>query len=768
MLFIGSMSNAVAADAAEKPTFDLAISKVVAQCRGLLPSKKISCIKEKAKELVGNSVDECTAKPLGEKIPCLESRLKEEAGKLEGMLWVLHLLYQGMHGRDADNSVLGDIAQMARIKANPLVLLEDKELLAGLKKDLQQELGEMKGTDEDGSCRKDASLVGLLNCFKDKYLPQVAVKETLSWMAYAKIFALYIADRNEVGKQLIDLHAELDQAANNPQKLKDPEYRKELVQSAQEVRQRAVANADFWRAHSKELLSGLDRIAIAGQATNAASGSDSDSLFNFELPDGWDETFGPGGTMDQAFGPGSSWDTEGSDWDKTFGPGGTMDQAFGPDSDWDDTFGRGGTMEQANKELARAGRDLKKLNESLDPWVRDMEKTRQSISASMKSLDRGMDRLQEDLAEMDRIGHRKHEARNPLEGLDLSGIGDYVRGGPKSQDDKAKQAVASLLLDFTPGVGDAKGIVEALSGKDIATGQKLSATDRALGGVIVLRWAKAGKKAIKAEDLFEAIKKEKRAKKPKCFECFLAGTKVLMADYSTKNIETVKAGDSVIATDPVSGETGRRTVTHLIVTEHDKHFDDLTISTRSGDQHLTATNEHPFWSPSQKTWVKAAHLRPGMTLRTVDGSAVSVKRNRAFASSARTYNLTVAGLHTYYVLAGKTPVLVHNSNCGFRIGVADEKYDKHVLGLDDSGKPTRRPDMPEYDTDDGFERYVADAQALMRPGSCPAAAREAVRSDGVIIRMDSQGRIGMRNGNAITTYFRPDDPLAYFQREAAR
>ncbi|MFH0241304.1 hypothetical protein ACGRHY_02420 [Streptomyces sp. HK10] len=120
------------------------------------------------------------------------------------------------------------------------------------------------------------------------------------------------------------------------------------------------------------------------------------------------------------------------------------------------------------------------------------------------------------------------------------------------------------------------------------------------------------------------------------------------------------------------------------------------------------------------------------------------------------------------MLAGATPVLVHNSNCDFKIGAADEKYDKHVLGLDDSGNPTRRPDMPEYETDDGFERYVADAQALMCPGSCPAAAREAVRSDGVIIRMDSQGRIGMRNGNTITTYFRPDDPLAYFQREAAR
>ncbi|MEV5595680.1 pre-toxin TG domain-containing protein [Streptomyces sp. NPDC052496] len=514
MFFIGGVSTAAAADSTAKPTFDLAISKVIAQCRGLLPSKKISCIKEKAEELVGDSVNECSAKPLGEKIPCLKDRLTEEAGKVQGTLWAFHLLYQGMHGRNVDNSVLGDMSQMARIRTNPLVLLEDKELLAGLKKDLRQELGEMKGADENGNCRKDASLIGLLNCFKNEYLPQVAVKETLAWMAYAKILTLYIADRNEVGKQLIDLHAELGQAAGDPQKLKDPGYRKRLAQSAQEVQRHAAANADFWRAHSKELLSSLDRIVVAGRTANAAigkAGHNSDSLFEFTLPDGWNETFGPGGTFEKEFGSGSGWGTLGpdSDWDKIFGPNGSLTTAFAPGSDWDKTFGPGGTMDQANKELDQAGRDLKKLNESLDSWVRDMEKTRQSINASVKSIDRSMDRLQEDLAEMERIGHRNHEARNPLEGLDLSGIGDYVRGGPKAEEDKAKQAIVSLLLDFTPGVGDAKGIVEVLSGKDMVTGQKLSPTDRLLSGLILTRWIKGGKKAIKADELIDAVKKEK-------------------------------------------------------------------------------------------------------------------------------------------------------------------------------------------------------------------------------------------------------------------
>jgi hypothetical protein len=122
------------------------------------------------------------------------------------------------------------------------------------------------------------------------------------------------------------------------------------------------------------------------------------------------------------------------------------------------------------------------------------------------------------------------------------------------------------------------------------------------------------------------------------------------------------------------------------------------------------------------------------------------------------------------VIAGDSPVLVHN--CDFGPGVADQKYDKHVLGLDDAGKPTRTPDMPEYDRDGGFEDMVSDAKKLMCGEVCPAGARETKRTlDGVttIIRIDDlSGRVGMRVGNRITSFFRPDDPAAYFEREANR
>ncbi|MEV7416886.1 polymorphic toxin-type HINT domain-containing protein [Streptomyces sp. NPDC089919] len=148
-----------------------------------------------------------------------------------------------------------------------------------------------------------------------------------------------------------------------------------------------------------------------------------------------------------------------------------------------------------------------------------------------------------------------------------------------------------------------------------------------------------------------------------CTKCFPAGTKVLLGDGSSKKIEEIKVGDLVTATDPINGKTAKRRVTALIITEADKKFNTLTLKTKHGTERLTATHEHPFWSPSEADWIPARVLKPGMTLLTDDGTTVAVTSNTQYTQHARTYNLTVDDLHTYYVLAGETPVLVHNSDC---------------------------------------------------------------------------------------------------------
>jgi hypothetical protein len=80
---------------------------------------------------------------------------------------------------------------------------------------------------------------------------------------------------------------------------------------------------------------------------------------------------------------------------------------------------------------------------------------------------------------------------------------------------------------------------------------------------------------------------------------------------------------------------------------------------------VIATDGHPFWVAGDlKKWVKAADLKPGMWLRTGAGTFVQITAIKAWTEHEQVHNLTVDTDHTYYVEAGTTPVLVHNSNCG--------------------------------------------------------------------------------------------------------
>ncbi len=149
---------------------------------------------------------------------------------------------------------------------------------------------------------------------------------------------------------------------------------------------------------------------------------------------------------------------------------------------------------------------------------------------------------------------------------------------------------------------------------------------------------------------------------------FLPGTAVLMADGTNKAIEDIRVGDEVLATDPETGETAPKTVTAEILGEGLKNLVKVTVA-REGDKSepvetdtLTATDKHPFWIPSLGKWVTATDLEAGQWLRTSAGTHVQIKAVQRWTQTARVYNLTVADIHTYYVLAGATPVLVHNCN----------------------------------------------------------------------------------------------------------
>lgn len=177
-------------------------------------------------------------------------------------------------------------------------------------------------------------------------------------------------------------------------------------------------------------------------------------------------------------------------------------------------------------------------------------------------------------------------------------------------------------------------------------------------------------KLNKADDAADAAKGGKKADDADAPSCrthsFLPGTKVLLADGSTKNIEDIKKGDKVVASDPDTGETKSKEVIETILTEDDKDFTALTVNVDGKKVTIAATDTHPFWALDQKKWVEAGDIRPGTKLHTPSRAGVEVDEVRHYKKRQRTHDLTVNGIHTYYVLAGVTPVLVHNSNglCG--------------------------------------------------------------------------------------------------------
>ncbi|MFF8944220.1 LamG-like jellyroll fold domain-containing protein [Streptomyces sp. NPDC014864] len=217
---------------------------------------------------------------------------------------------------------------------------------------------------------------------------------------------------------------------------------------------------------------------------------------------------------------------------------------------------------------------------------------------------------------------------------------------------------------------------------------------------------------------------------------FTAGTRVLMADGTTKAIDQVKIGDTITNSVPGVKGTEAHKVTDVIVTRTDHDFVDLTIkdadksagrkSVKAGAKaavksvakkaarkaafglaasaavlgalsgghghdaahqpstapvaavskvpsaqdtkadaqgvHLTTTFHHPFYDETRSAFVEAKDLESGDVLQTPSGTA-QVTGVRLYHANTTTYDLTIGSLHTYYVAAGDTHVLVHN--CGY-------------------------------------------------------------------------------------------------------
>jgi hypothetical protein len=206
-----------------------------------------------------------------------------------------------------------------------------------------------------------------------------------------------------------------------------------------------------------------------------------------------------------------------------------------------------------------------------------------------------------------------------------------------------------------------------------------------------------------------------------CAHSFDPKTLVLMADGSTKPIKSIAVGDAVMATDPENGTTDSKTVT-ILHDNVDTDLANLTVVDRHGNQAVVHTTQsHPFWDATTNQWTRVDHLDKGDWLLSPQGRTLRVVATRSIATSRHMLNLTVADLHTYYVLAGNTPVLVHNCG-GAAAGWAEKadfsdlktlskKYDAHASDFGITGNRNNanlgafREAMTEHMTSEGTSIY---------------------------------------------------------------
>ncbi|MEV6646136.1 polymorphic toxin-type HINT domain-containing protein [Amycolatopsis sp. NPDC051371] len=261
---------------------------------------------------------------------------------------------------------------------------------------------------------------------------------------------------------------------------------------------------------------------------------------------------------------------------------------------------------------------------------------------------------------------------------------DYLPGPSPTGDTPLGEGVAGLILagllalmcpqcELSSLLGDAESELGLLGG-----GRTLSAAMAdalASGqGLIDVAGAEARIELGKATDLALAADRQQKdlAKiadqltgRPRgCTpNSFAPDTPVLMADGTSKPIKDVVAGDRVTDAAPGSDLLQRHAVTAVHVTDDDNDFVDLSVKTPTGLRTITTTAHHLFWDATERAWRDAADLRPGELLATPGNGHAEVVANHRHPGALRTYNLAVETVHTYYVEAGGTPVLVHNAPC---------------------------------------------------------------------------------------------------------
>jgi RHS repeat-associated protein len=311
--------------------------------------------------------------------------------------------------------------------------------------------------------------------------------------------------------------------------------------------------------------------------------------------------------------------------------------------------------------------------------------------------------------------------------------------------EEAKRVIRKVIKNLVKIVADELGITDALNcftdgdiGACLSTGVTvLSSFAGGVAGKLLSKYLLHAKKAWKLvgriKDLIgeaidgikgfrkaeEELHKAEEAVGATCsINSFKPGTLVQLADGRKKPIEHLQLGDEVLAADPVTGKVVAESIVRTIIGQGTKDLVELKLTTTEVDGKkstsvVTATAGHPFYVPAVHRWMDASQLAVGDQLSSL-GRPVVVTTTRSYTTLAKVYNLTVNSFHTYYVLAGYTPVLVHNCGVGQAKGSpctcdADQLFSRFGTSAESTGRLTRKAaDAEEHGNGHGLSVTTAD------------------------------------------------------------
>ncbi|MBW5251788.1 Teneurin-1 [Streptomyces sp. P01-B04] len=201
-------------------------------------------------------------------------------------------------------------------------------------------------------------------------------------------------------------------------------------------------------------------------------------------------------------------------------------------------------------------------------------------------------------------------------------------------------------------------------GCSVSGAAKASAVGAATGGVFGAAASKFGRKSPAKQEPDGEPTSPGGSCRVGVPHSFTGLTGVLLANGTTKPISEVKVGDYVLTAEPGKKKTEKHKVKAVIVTKTDRDYVDVVVDTKSGPKTIQTTKHHQFYEATKDAWTQAADLKAGQKLQNASGGPAVVLDIKAYTAQRVTYDLSIEGLHTYYVLAGATPVLVHNTGNG--------------------------------------------------------------------------------------------------------